>query len=513
MRIARRLAPWWLAALSALLLVLSYPPFDWGWLAWVALVPLCFAIDGQSPRRAFAIAYVVGFLYFLGLASWIIYVTVVGWILLVVYLALFVGVFGWFVSRIQRLTLTAQLLLIPSAWVALEWARSHLLTGFGWGLLGYTQWRWLPIIQIADVTGAYGVSWVVVLVNVAWWLALRARRRSSSVRLVPVVIAAVLVPVWGYGLWRLQAPIDGQRLTIAVVQGSIPQSQKWDERLRDDIIARYDRLTRVAAQQHPALIVWPETSVPGLLGADDDVTGPVVALARAIRTPLLVGAPTERVQGGSVRLYNSAILVTPDGGLEQRYDKLHLVPYGEFLPFERYVPWLRHVLPPMGDFAPGREATVFRVEGQGTRGKGQVVDGAVRFSVLICFEDVFPSLARRFAREGAGLLLVITNDAWFGPTGAAAQHAQASVFRAVENRVSVARAANTGLSCFIDPWGRLTHRVQEATGRALFVSGVSVEPVLVTVGARSVYRVVGDGFAVGCACFALGVLLLRSRRR
>ena len=510
---------WLLSLCSAVLLILAYPSPDWGWLAWGALVPLLLAIEDQSPRCAFLLGYGCGFLSFLGILYWLIYVSPVGWILLAAYLALFVGLFGWLVAIFSQRSMRnvecgmrsdAHFALgwLPSAWVTLEWLRSHLLTGFGWGLLGYTQWRWLPMIQAADVVGAYGVSFLVVLVNVALWVGWRARRQDARCSVMPLIVGGVLLLTMGYGWWRLRTPIAGGQVNVAVVQGNIPQSQKWDESRKEDILNTYVRLTRQAARQRPDLIVWPETAVPGFLGADPDVTMALLEVVREIRVPCLVGAPTVWLRSDGVVDYNSAVLVTPEGGLEERYNKLHLVPFGEFLPFERYVPWLRRLLPPMGDFAPGETATVFRLHPspEGDRLSARSLQS--RFSVLICFEDVFPSLARRFVQEGAGWLLVITNDAWFGPTGAAVQHAQASVFRAIENRVSVVRAANTGLSCFIDPWGRLTDSVQDAAGRQLLVEGMSAQPVLVTAG-RSIYQRVGDLFAWLCVVWVGWCVIVR----
>ena len=501
MRARARLMPWLLALGSSALLVLSYPWPDWGWLAWGALAPLLVALEGQSPRRAFLLGYLCGVMFFLGLTWWLIYVTVIGWIVLCVYLALYVGVFGWLTSRVSLAPCPLSLVLLPAAWVALEWARSHVLTGFGWGLLGYTQWRWLPVMQMADVCGAYGVSAAVVAVNVAAWSLLR---RRSQARITAFAASLVMTVVLGYGAWRLHQRIDGQPLRVAVAQGNIPQSQKWEPSLQGDILTTYARLTRQAAAQHPDLIVWPETAVPGFLGLEPEVTDPVLTLVGEAGVPCLIGSPTEFLRVDRFVAYNSAVLVTPEGGLEQRYDKLHLVPYGEFLPFESWVPWLRRLLPPMGDFLPGDAATVFTVRAAD--------GGTARLSTLICFEDVFPQLTRRFTRAGAGLLAVITNDAWFNDSPAAVQHAQASVFRAVENRVSVVRAANTGVSCFIDPWGRLTGAVQDAAGRRVGVAGVSTQDVVVTRGG-SAYRTVGDLFAAACLALTLAALWRARARR
>ena len=216
---------------------------------------------------------------------------------------------------------------------------------------------------------------------------------------------------------------------VAVVQGNIPQAQKWETEFADTILQRYDWLTKTAAKTQPDLIVWPETSVPSYVPVDAEVTRRVTALAKTVRLPLLVGAPVVQMEEGGPKfsLFNSAILIDEAGQLREQYAKLHLVPLGEFIPGERWLPWLRAILPPIGDFVPGSEWTVFRLSsGLWAQGSGQQLDPQptaqspeLRFSVLICFEDIFPELARRFVREGARLLLVITNDAWFGPTAAA----------------------------------------------------------------------------------------------
>jgi apolipoprotein N-acyltransferase len=254
----------------------------------------------------------------------------------------------------------------------------------------------------------------------------------------------------------------------------------------------------VAAATRPDLIVWPETSVPGYLGVEEELTQRLIGLAQDAQRPLLVGSPIPVISPEVLSLQNSAILMDDAGNLVGRYDKLHLVPFGEFIPFERAFPWLRTVLPPIGDFVPGKEYTVFRAP------------PVPPFSVLICFEDIFPELARRFVQEGAQWLLVITNDAWFGPTAAAYQHAQASTFRAIELRVPIARAANTGWSGCIDPAGRWLGRVRDQDGRELFVAGTHTCEVPLSP-AISVYRRWGDWFAWLCLAIALIVIAGRTR--
>ncbi|MBI4003732.1 MAG: apolipoprotein N-acyltransferase [Candidatus Omnitrophica bacterium] len=487
-----------LALLSAVLLVLSFPNFNQSWCAWVALVPWLVLLRDCTPRAAFQWSFLIGLLFFLASMWWLIHVTLVGWLVLCAYLALYFALFGRLASRIQDAESRMQeLVVIPATWVSLEFLRSHLLSGLGWNLLAYSQTPWSALIQMADVTGAWGVSHLIVLVNIAIaGLLVKGNPTASAVRHTVIAVGCVLLAA-GYGAWRLPQLLGGRAVRVAVVQGNVPQEEKWDAAYREGILARYAALTQTAASTNPSLIVWPETSVPGSLSIDEELTQQMIAFARRVARPLLVGAPIPTIDRTRVTLRNSAMLVDPEGTLQQRYDKLHLVPFGEFVPGDRYLPWLRRLLPPIGDFSPGDKYTVFRLRsGFGVQGSG------LGFSVLICFEDIFPELARRFVQRGAQLLLVITNDAWFGPTAAAYQHAQASTFRAIELRVPVARAANTGWSGCIDASGRRIGSVRDAQGAELFVDGTHTCDLPLGPG-DSVYRRWGDWFAGLCLLLTL----------
>ena len=460
---------------SATLLIVSFPNFNQPWCAWIALVPWLLLVRGAKPRAAFWWSYVIGLLFFLGSLWWLIHVTLVGWLVLCAFLALYFGLFGLIASHaftfhIPRFTFH---IVIAAAWVALEYARSHLLSGFGWNLLAYSQTPWKPVIQIADVTGAWGVSFLIVLVNSgiaevidraqqATGNKQQGRPRYAFAWQVIAPIGLTLSAVLGYGAWRLAQPQQGPVVRVAVVQGNVPQEEKWDEAHQERIVQRYESLTRQAAQTQPQLIVWPETSVPGYLGLDESVTQRVTQMAASVGVPLLVGAPTGWLDGARWYMANSAVLLDERGAIRQQYNKLRLVPFGEFVPFERVVPWLRAAVPQIGDFTPGKKSTLFHLS---------LERADMRFGTLICFEDIFPELARRSVRQGANALLVITNDAWFGPTAAAYQHAQASTFRAVELRVPVMRAANTGWSGCIDSRGAWIGSVHNAQGKELFVEG------------------------------------------
>ncbi|MBI3087868.1 MAG: apolipoprotein N-acyltransferase [Candidatus Omnitrophica bacterium] len=505
-----------MALSSAALLVVSFPNVNQPYCAWVALVPWLVLLQKVPSLAAFGWSWLTGFLFFLGSLWWLVHLTafggpaaILGWLALCAYLALYFGVFGWVVQRFTlHVSRFAQLLLVPSAWVALEYLRSHLLSGFGWNLLGYSQTPALSAIQMADLTGVWGVSFVLVLMNagIAQYLTEQDRRR----RVIGVLIGiGAVAAMWQYGTWRLGQTFQGPPARIAVVQGNIPQQEKWDEAFEAAILERYARLTRQAAQQGPQLVVWPETSVPGYLGLDEALTDQVSFLARSVKIPLLVGAPMGVFRGERWALTNSAALLEADGA-----------------PLESAAPWLRAILPPIGEFVPGHEFTVFRLGRSRFKVLGSRPDLEpstsnleLAFSVLVCFEDVFPELARRFVRRGARLLMTITNDAWFGKTAAAYQHAQASTFRAVELRVPMVRAANTGWSGCIDAHGRWVASVKDAAGQELFTEGVALcevaagdaDPAFGEAGTP--YRRWGDWFAWLCVLGCLGWAIFAIMKR
>jgi len=428
-----------LAFFSGLLLSVSFPSLNVSLAAYLSFVPLFFALKGLTKREAFFVSYLAGFTFFLITIFWMRYVSILGGLLLVSILAVFFGLFGIFFLYAIRYTLYA-IFLVPAFWATLEYLRSNVFTGFGWALLGHSQYLNLPLIQISDITGAYGVSFFVMAVNVIIYILIERDIKKGGQAFIIFLI--LISCVAGYGYFRLSAP-EGPKgsIKISLVQGNIPQYMKWDPDMRDHIWSRYSALTEMAAKDRPDLIIWPETSLPGYM-EDEALFKEVAIIARETRSALLIGAPSYREQGDTI--YNTAFLIGNSGDIAQRYDKLHLVPFGEYIPFDKQIGFMRRfVNKPIGDFEKGREYTVFELE------------DATRFSVLICFEDIFANLVRGFAKRRVDFLVNITNDAWFQKTPAPYQHAQSSVFRAIENRVPVVRAANTGLSCFIDRTGRI----------------------------------------------------------
>ncbi|MFH1858400.1 MAG: apolipoprotein N-acyltransferase [Candidatus Omnitrophota bacterium] len=458
--------------LTAALLIFSFPPFDLGFLAYLAFVPFFFALENISLKKTAWLSTLTGYCFFLGLIHWLHHVTWPGTLFLIFYLSLYFTLFGVGLKLIDKRWC---IFVAPFFWVVLEFLRTHLLTGFGWALLGYSQWRALGLIQFADTTGVYGVSFLVMATNATLYELLRKRGRRT-VRIFSVLFLNLfLFFSWGYGKTVLSRTFpDTFRATV--IQGNIPQDLKWDISVQDLIMTKYERLTEVAAQEKTDAVFWPETAVPGFLPDDDALLERLAALNRKTKTYLLAGSPWSEKE----LTYNSALLLYR-GEILQRYDKLHLVPYGEFIPLEEQFPMLRDWIV-TGDFYPGKEATIFK-HPKGT------------FSVLVCFEDIFPDLVRRFASK-ADFLVNITNDAWFGKSASPFQHAQASVFRAIENRRSVLRVTNTGYTCLIDPAGRILQDL-ELGGEKLFVTGFRTWEVPLSK-TTTFYLRFGDLFAWVC---------------
>lgn len=488
-----------LVIFSSVLLIVSFPDFNLWLLAWVALVPLFFAIEGKKPLKAFTTAYSVGTLFFLGTIYWLIHVTLPGMIATALYLAVYFGIFGLIVSPAVSRPSYLSLFVIPSAWVTLEYLRSHVFSGFGWNLLAHSQSHNLPMIQMADIAGSYGVSFLIILVNAAIFFTIKDMRKKNYSTLYPAIAFAFIFLAAGYGMLRLNNIFTGEQLKVAVIQGNIPQNEKWDSAFRQKIIDKYEALTIASAKDSPDLIVWPESSVPGFLASEEDLFRKVSGAAKTAHAALLVGEPREDA-GDKDAYYNSATLFDKDGKLIDSYDKIHLVPFGEFIPAKGLFSFVeKFTKSTIGDFSAGKEYTVFKFIVERSRKADDYnwkLVKNVKFSALICFEDIFPDISRQFVKRGANFLVNMTNDAWFGKTCAPYQHVQSSVFRAVENRVNVIRAANTGVSCFIDQKGRITGSVRSG-GKDIFVDGFKTEDIILTK-TRTIYTVYGDLFAYLC---------------
>ena len=469
-----------LAAFSGFLLTLAFPRWNLWPLAWGGLVPLLQAVErSRSRKEAFLFGFTAGFTFYLLSLSWLRHVTVFGLFFVVTMLAVYWGLFGVILRR-------GGFLFLSSAWVILEWIRTEIpVWGFGWNLLGYSQSPNLLVAQLASVGGVYAVSFLVVLGNVVFYSLIRTgvRKELWSGILFSLLMSAVLLFGWS----RIQTLKPRSFARISVLQGNIPQLLKWEPKYKQEILKVYLNLTELASYDAPALIVWPEAAYPGFFNRDLD-NEPVKALAQKIRIPLLVGSPHQEDYG----YFNSAYLLLPPAArIAERYDKIRLVPFGEYVPWKRILGFLEPYAYALGvsDFSAGKEWTLFRWKEEGPV-----------FGVLICFEDIFPDLARQFANRGADFLAVITNDAWFGHSSAAYQHVQASVFRAIENGISMIRAANTGVSCFISARGEIVERVRNQEGKDTFVMGGMTYSVALG-NEKTIYRRYGWAFPFSCLAY------------
>jgi apolipoprotein N-acyltransferase len=481
-----------LCLVSTGLLLLSFPNYNIWLFAWFGFVPLFFAIQNKSKRRVFFLAYLCGVIFWFGTIYWLIHVTFPGTVLLVLYLALYFGLFGLLISYYTLYLPVRQagakrytLLFVPSVWVILEYIRSHLFSGFPWALLGYSQYLNLPVIQIADITGVWGVSFLVMMVNVLIYKLISNRlwvtgKKNKTLIGLPLLL---LILTLGYGYYHLNLPPTTYYLPpikISVIQGNIPQELKWEPQSRDFIIDKYFRLTAQAVKEKPDLIIWPEAAMPCVLEEAPLFYEKVKEFSKRIKTPLVLGAVTAK----NDNYYNSALFISSEGKLLNRYDKLHLVPFGEYIPLKKILSFLETVVP-IGDITAGKEYTIFQIPNPKIQ---------TRFAVLICFEDLFPKLSREFVKKGANFLVNITNDAWYKKSSAPFQHLQASVFRTVENRVFLVRAANTGVSGFILPTGKIISLVQDESSRKIFIDGFATKDIFMPEWPLSFYTRYGDIF-------------------
>lgn len=496
------------------MLTLAFPNPGFFWLAFFAFIPFLFVVRDCSEKQASAYGLIFGLSHFFTLLFWIVYtINTYGFLplwlcipilfLLAFYLSLYTAVFSWFLVKFcknQRLLIV----IAPALWVCLEIIRSYALTGFPWELLGYSQHRFSPIIQIADITGVYGVSFLILLANIfLFQLILFATgkdwQKKSLRRQTLLITSASTILLFGlslgYGYYKTGS-IDtlitnSDTAVVSVIQGNIDQSVKWKKENQINTIKKYSRLSLQAAESKPDLIVWPETAAPFYYLYNKVLTKQVLDGIKETKTAHLVGSASfERINKNFV-FYNSAYITAPNGTTLDKYDKVHLVPFGEYVPLQKLLPFINKITEQVGNFLSGK--------------KGKLIQhNDLKLGVQICFEVIFPGLSRASVNNGANLLVNMTNDAWFGKRSAPFQHFSMVVFRAVENRRAVARAANTGISGFIDPVGR----VLSSTDLYVDAQQTYKLPLLKTI---TFYTQFGDVFSLLCLFLVVAVVIMEKR--
>jgi len=502
------------ALAGGLLLALAFPSLGFDFLAWVAFIPLFWSLSLVSrPNKAFLCGTLFGLGFFLVDLNWIYgtlvtqghfapAVAVVVFLAMIAFLSLFPAGFAYVVALFADRGISLAH-VAPFVWVAQEYARAMLFTGFPWDLVGYSQASRLTLVQVADVTGVYGISFLILLVNATLWELLRAKVKTSRIpwKLIAASVLAFAL-ILSYGQVRIKqfSSTDNQTsgCAIGVLQGNIPQEAKWEGASRQATFATYERLGRKAVAQGAGLLIWPETAAPVVFGSGDPDWMRPGMISDKLGVPMLVGAPFLMRAGGDSNYYNSAFLVD-SGMLRFRYDKMHLVPFGEYMPWSWILPLGPGIAAREADYAAGDTMTVMRW------------GNCPPFSVLICYEAIFPELARLAVKSGAKLLVNITNDGWFGDTAAPHQHLAMAGLRSIENRVWLIRSANTGISAAFDPSGRMV-RSLPLQNEGLFTVTVS-EPNVT----KSFYSRFGDVFAWGCVgivvLLGISVIGLRGRRK
>jgi apolipoprotein N-acyltransferase len=512
----------------------------------VALGRVPRGFERPQPFRTFLLGWLTGITYFWGTLYWLIDVMVVfgglAYILavilaglLILYLALYPALFAVIVGYARRQLGVGALLIAPAIWTATELGRGFFLTGFPWVPLGNSQVTVLPIAQLASVIGVYGLSALVAAPAAAAaygihhgsdasYFRSRSRSRASEQFTRWSALGAVCLLIAGIGFWG-QKRVDasellrqGAPLKVGIVQGNIAQLNKWQPAWRDRILSSYLDMSRKVAAEGVSLIVWPEASMPFLFEEDPMRAEMVRRVARDTGTFMLLGGDQvqrTRVPNVKDRWFNSAFLLRPDGGVAGTYKKMQLVPFGEYVPFANIFTFAGPIVESVDNFSAGNRVEVLRFNGgpqqeasaspvpSGTNGHTPAA-ATVSLSTGICYEAVFPSLAREAVRSGSQLLTTITNDAWYGTSSAPFQHFEQASMRAIEEGRFLVRSANTGISGVVDPYGRVLNRTE------LFV------PATLTAEVRlldqwTLYARIGDAFAYACVTLTVLTLLASTR--
>ena len=496
--------------LSGALLILAYPKPDLGGLAWLALAPFFWAVSREErPLPLLGSAFAGGWLFFSGLLYWIYFTcraggvppvwSAAGWLALAAVLALDWVLVAGTVHFLRKAYGQVTPGLAAIAWVGVEYLRARWTTQFPWELLGYTQWRHPLLLQICSFTGVYGLSFLVASFGAALGLTAERLGKRSAFELarlwtVPVLGLALTAAYGAASLGRLPPP--GRELEAAILQPNIDQYKKWDRDYEAEIKANFQSLQAELEQPpRPILVLWPESAIPGWLD-EKESSDWVEGLVRRSKAFTLLGAVTR--QGG--RRYNGAFLYSPEGSLLGFYYKRQLVPFGERVPLQsllgRFVP----VLNELGAFDAGSAE------------QEPIKSFLGSFEVAVCYEAIFPHLVRNASLEGSRFLVNVTNDGWYLDTAGPYQHFAMSVLRAPENRAYLLRAANTGISALVDPYGRILAQTalnQRSAFRVRIPMGYSnLLP--------SVHAQLGDVFAglcLACLAFLLMAGLLPARFR
>lgn len=486
-----KLPMWQLALLSGILVGLSYPPLHLGFLVYIGLIPLIHILLNTKPKQTIKHSFVASItanfisLYWIGMNSGAgflpVFASLIGAVL---YLSLFWIALGFAVSYAEN-RFRNGLIVLPFAWIVMEYIRSIGSLGFPWISLALTQTEYLPLIQIADVTGTYGVSFWIVLLNVGIYLVLL----SSNKKLYSAITFVIFILMLGYGLLRINTyHYSGDKnIKIAVTQPNINPDAKWEPDSREENFELMHGLLDSALAKNPDMVLWPESAVPAYLRLSRYRRQPIVEKLSEAGIPLLSGTVDRIYDEDRNKLYfNSSIFIDTSGNTKM-YSKINLVPFAEYIPLSGLFPSLKKLNFGQANFTHGKEHTIFEVD-------------SIKFSNVICYESSIPQLLRKFVKNGAQFLTIESNDGWLGKSSGPYQHFELAKLRAVENRVPIVRCANTGISGVINPLGKVEQKIQLDKKEIIMAEIIPSQRL-------SFYTRFGEIFAILCILITLTVFI------
>jgi apolipoprotein N-acyltransferase len=484
------------ALIGGALTALAFPKFGWSFLAWISLIPLFLVLSRSGPKMGFLYGLAAGAAFYGVLLYWIpdvpahygnlpMWLSLVVYLLFILFLGIFWGLFGMFFSGTRRAFPAAAYIMAPFYWVSFEYALTYVLTGFPWGLLGYSQYKNIPFIQSASWTGVYGISFVCVLIQATFVLAMRRRVKAPF-----FAALALLAGIHAAGWMSLKPlPPGNDSFTAAVIQGNVSSETSWDRLTSEETTRIFEdhlELSREARRDGAGLIIWPESTVPLCFSCPEGFytrySEALYDFARDEDATLLLGTNETTGSPSREEYHNTAFCLHPDRS-STRYFKTHLVPFGEYTPWRNIFGFIDKITNSVGDLTPGNKIILHEYAGH-------------PFGSPICYEIIFPALVRRFTQKGATFLVTITNDGWYGNSSAPYQHFAIAAFRAVENRRFLLRAATTGISGVVDPFGRIVVRSPLMVRTRLSGTITPLET-------RTFYAVHGDVFAWACLTLSL----------
>lgn len=497
---------------SGLLVSASFSPLDLGFLAWVGLSPLLYVLRQRRYIFAASAGWSFGIIFITCTFYWILSISVLNILKFLIFLSIFSIYFIVFGILYRLVTANCRRWIIigaPALWVTMEYIRSNIFfLSFPLNLLGHSQYQYLSVIQIADITGVYGISFLIVLTN--QFLSYLpdyftnsitkkqvGQKQSFNIRRIvfPALAFLPLLLTIYYGWYRLKEHGKEEHVRVALIQANILTSDNMSFTQVINHLKVYDQMTREAARMKPDLIVWPSSSLPLPLKSRI-VNFAVKRLAGETQTYVLVGGAGGEKYGirknGYLPYSNSEFLVSPSGNIEGQYNKIWLLPFNEYLPMQEIITWPQWITQRTDSFQRGKDLTIFQVAG-------------AKFGTPICWENLFPDPYRQFVKNGAQFMVSVTNEGFFGNNAAPYQTLAINTFRAVENRIAIARAATTGVSAFINPNGEIMERITDKSGKDIFVSGILIKDIPIN-NRKTFYTLYGDVFSY--AIIAITVIMI-----